>query len=358
MTALSVRDLRKSFGAETVLDGVDLSVEDGQLTAVLGASGCGKTTLLRLVAGFDRPDSGTIALGEGTVCGDEVFVSPQRRRVGYVPQEGALFPHLDVSANIVFGLPRTARRKQDRVEELLELVGLDPRVRHRPPRELSGGQQQRVALARALAPRPSLLLLDEPFSSLDASLRAETREAVVVALRASGASALLVTHDQGEAMSMADRIAIMREGRIIQAGSPAAVYEQPVDAETARCVGDAVVLAAHVRDGLAETSVGQVQLKNATSDGPLRVLVRPEQIRICAPRDGDLGGLARVERIEYYGHDSMVWLTVLATGEPISARILGDGAPPLGGTVRLELVGEGLHYGSRAPERSFAGVPS
>ncbi|RYV50916.1 ABC transporter ATP-binding protein [Pengzhenrongella frigida] len=344
MTALTIKGVCKSFGDHPVLDGVDLTVADGELTAVLGASGCGKTTLLRLIAGFAAPDEGTIALGDDVVVGDGTFVSPQRRRVGYVPQEGALFPHLDVAENIVFGLPRSERKAHHRVDELLELVGLDRRVRHRAPHQLSGGQQQRVALARALAPRPTLLLLDEPFSSLDAALRTETREAVVSALRAASASALLVTHDQGEAMSMADRIAIMRDGRIVQADAPAAVYGQPADAATARSVGHANVLEAQVRDGLAHTSIGPIPLRRLRRDGPAQILVRPEQVLIV-PADGtSIQTLARVDRVHFYGHDSVVALTVLATDERVLARISGGTSPVLGATVDLELAGEAMNY--------------
>ncbi|WP_407343090.1 ABC transporter ATP-binding protein [Pengzhenrongella phosphoraccumulans] len=353
MTALMIQSVCKAFGSHQVLGGVDLTVADGELTAVLGASGCGKTTLLRLVAGFAAPDGGTIRLGDDIVADDGVFVPAQRRRVGYVPQEGALFPHLDVAENIVFGLPRAQRREQHRVDELLELVGLDRAVRHRAPHQLSGGQQQRVALARALAPRPSLLLLDEPFSSLDAALRTETRDAVVNALRAAKASALLVTHDQGEAMSMADCIAIMRDGRIVQADAPAAVYGQPADAETARSVGEANVLAAQVRDGLAHTSIGPIPLRHQRRDGPTRVLIRPEQVRISTSTstststDGidDAPGslfLARVDRVHFYGHDSVVALTVLATDERVLARITDGTSPTLGATVDLQLAGEAL----------------
>lgn len=354
MTALEISGLHKTLGARPVLAGVDLSVDDGELTAVLGASGCGKTTLLRLIAGFEVPDEGTIVLGGRVVSGNGVLVPAQRRHVGYVPQEGALFPHLNVSENIVFGLPRSARRAEYRVDELLELVGLDRHVRHRPPSQLSGGQQQRVALARALAPRPTLLLLDEPFSSLDAALRAETRAAVVTALRAAQAAALLVTHDQGEAMSMADRIAIMRDGRILQTGSPATVYGRPADAETARSVGEAVTLAAQVRDGSAETSIGQIPLRRTVENGPVRLLVRPEQVRILPVVEGQRVQLARVDRIDYYGHDSLISLTVLATDEHVLSRIVGDTAPALGCTVRLELVGEALHYAPDAVDDASA----
>ncbi|MGV8965064.1 MAG: ABC transporter ATP-binding protein [Cellulomonas sp.] len=342
MTALTILGVRKAFGTHQVLDGIDLTVRDGELAAVLGASGCGKTTLLRLVAGFTSPDAGTIRLGDDLVADGDQFVPAQRRRVGYVPQEGALFPHLDVQANIVFGLPRAQRKVRHRVDELLELVGLERAIRARAPHELSGGQQQRVALARALAPRPALLLLDEPFSSLDATLRTETRDAVVRALRNAGAAALLVTHDQGEAMSMSDRIAIMRDGRIVQADTPAAVYGQPTDAETARSVGEANVLAAEVCGGLAHTSIGPIPLRRSLRDGPTRVLVRPEQVRIHPADDNGAPCRARVDRVHFYGHDWVVDLTVLATEERVLARITGGISPAVGVVVNLQLAGDAL----------------
>ncbi|MGH3627520.1 MAG: ABC transporter ATP-binding protein, partial [Sciscionella sp.] len=258
MTELSVTAVRKSFGRTEVLAGVDLRVPSGALTAILGPSGCGKTTLLRLVAGFDAPDSGMIAIGERVVCDGGRGLPPERRGIGYVAQEGALFPHLSVAANITFGLPRRARRAHERVAELLERVGMDASHADRQPHQLSGGQQQRVALARALAPEPALVLLDEPFSALDAGLRAETRLAVVQALAASATTTVLVTHDQSEALSVAHRVALMRDGRIVQAGSPAEMYGSPADAGVADFVGEAVVLPAEVTEGSARCALGTV----------------------------------------------------------------------------------------------------
>jgi iron(III) transport system ATP-binding protein len=227
MTALTIRQVTKSFGDVRALGGVDLQVADKTLTAVLGPSGCGKTTLLRLIAGFTAPDSGTIAFGDKQVAAPDQSLPPQRRGVGYVPQEGALFPHLDIAANITFGLPRRDRRSRRRVTDLLGLVGLSEQMAGRYPHELSGGQQQRVALARALAPRPSIILLDEPFSSVDAALRLNAGRAVADALRAAGATAVLVTHDQNEALSLADQVAVMTNGCILQTGTPDTIYTSP-----------------------------------------------------------------------------------------------------------------------------------
>ena len=245
MTSLYLEGVTKTYGPTRVLEGVDLDVPARSITTVLGPSGCGKTTLLRIIAGFTDPDAGTVTFGTSTVVGAGRVVPPQRRHVGYVPQEGALFPHLDVAANITFGLPRGQRRATARVDELLALVGLDDALRRRYPHELSGGQQQRVALARALAPRPALVLLDEPFSSLDAGLREGTARAVVAALRAADTTAVLVTHDQSEALSLSDQVAVMRAGRLAQIDNPAALYRSPVDVGVATFVGGAVLLPGH-----------------------------------------------------------------------------------------------------------------
>src|SRR5918999_1888469 len=267
MSALTVKDLTKSFAATPVLTGVDLHVPSGGLTALLGPSGCGKTTLLRLIAGFDDPDTGTIAVGDRVVAGAGRSVAARRRGIGFVPQEGGLFPHLTVAGNVAFGLPRRQRRDAGRVASLLALVGLDPALAERSPHQLSGGQQQRVALARALAPAPSLVLLDEPFSSLDASLREETRQAVADALTAAGATAVLVTHDQAEALSMADQVAVLRGGRLVQLTDPRTLYRRPGDLDVATFVGEAVVLDADIRDGRASCALGSLSLERSCPDG-------------------------------------------------------------------------------------------
>jgi iron(III) transport system ATP-binding protein len=342
VSALSVVGLRKSYGGTPVLQGIDLHVGEGELVAVLGESGCGKTTLLRLVAGFDTPDDGTIAFGSQQVYSAGRSVPPQRRRVGYVPQEGALFPHLDVTANIAFGLGRQQRREPARVAELLTLVGLDPAHAHRLPHQLSGGQQQRVALARALAPQPSLVLLDEPFSSLDAGLRAETRTAVAQALRTAGATALLVTHDQAEALSVADRVAVVRAGRITQLDTPTGLYDAPADSATASFVGDAVLLAAQAHHDTASSALGPVLLRSP-AEGPVLLLLRPEQISITdSPHPA--GTLARVNRVDYYGHDATVALTVLPDGPAVLARTTARSLPEHGATVGLTVTGTAQHF--------------
>ncbi|MFC0862992.1 ABC transporter ATP-binding protein [Sphaerimonospora cavernae] len=360
MTALTITGVTKSFGTTSVLEGIDLYVPAGSLTAVLGPSGCGKTTLLRLIAGFADPDGGAIAIGDQTVFAPGRSVPPQRRRVGYVAQEGALFPHLSVAANITFGLPRSARRAGERVPELLDLVGLDRRLASRFPHELSGGQQQRVALARALAPGPSVVLLDEPFSSLDAGLREGTRRAVVQALRETSATAVLVTHDQAEALSLADQVAVMRQGRLIQLDAPAKLYRYPCDTGVAGFVGESVLLPADLRDGEAECALGVLPLRD--SDGaaeasaqPRRgaVLIRPEQIRLHPFADA-AGVGAQVADVSFFGHDAAVRLDLLPDGPRVTARVLGQDLPVPGELVRLTVTGDVLAY----PADRMLGTPA
>jgi iron(III) transport system ATP-binding protein len=337
MSSLTVKDLTKSFAATPVLTGVDLHVPSGSLTALLGPSGCGKTTLLRLIAGFDDPDGGTVTVGDRLVAGPGRSVAARRRGIGFVPQEGGLFPHLSVAGNISFGLSRRHRRDTGRVRELLGLVGLAADLADRAPHQLSGGQQQRVALARALAPEPSLVLLDEPFSSLDATLRDETRLAVASALAASGATAVLVTHDQAEALSIADQVAVLRGGRLVQLTDPRTLYRQPTDLDVAAFVGEAVVLDADLRSGVAHCVLGDLAGEwagpgNALPDGPARVLLRPEQLRLVAPVPG--APEARVLRVDFYGHDSRVWLE-LPGGGMVSARLEGVDVPSAGDEVSI-----------------------
>ena len=316
--AVECAGLTKTFaGAEAgravvALDGVDLVVGSGDLVAVLGPSGCGKSTLLRVIAGFERPEAGTVAVGGRTVSGPGTFVAPERRRVGIVPQEQALFPHLSVAANVGYGLPRGDGRAA-RVEEMLDLAGLAG-LGGRMPHELSGGQQQRVALARALAPAPSVVLLDEPFANLDAALRVTLRAEVRNILRASGATAILVTHDQEEALSLAGTVAVMRGGRVVQAGPPDEVYRRPADLWVAEFVGDAnVVDGVAAGPGKVSCALGVLACSQGPDEGPVRVVVRPEQVRL------GVGAGAVVADRQYFGHDALVRV-VLADGTPVVAR--------------------------------------
>jgi iron(III) transport system ATP-binding protein len=351
--ALSANGLSKSFGATTVLAGLDLEVPAGSLTAVLGPSGCGKTTLLRLLAGFERADAGTIRLGERVLADEGSHLAPERRAIGFVPQEGALFPHLNVSANVGFGLSR-AQRRGGRVGELLELVGLAG-MAGRFPHQLSGGQQQRVALARALAPAPAVVLLDEPFDALDAGLRAQVRAEVRAALREAGATALLVTHDQEEALSLADVVAVMREGRIVQAADPQSLYRDPVDPEVALFVGEAVLLDADLDADDADTPLGHIAVRGV-APGARRgvVMLRPEQIS-CHDRPLTGSPRGRVIATEFFGHDATAQISLRdPAGFEITARCAGHHLPQIGEEVSILVEGSGLAYAEASPTSSTA----
>jgi iron(III) transport system ATP-binding protein len=333
-----------SSSSAPVLAGVNLSVPAGSLVAVLGLSGCGKTTLLRAIAGFERVQRGRIALGTHTLDdGHHVYVPPERRGIGYVPQEGALFPNLNVQANVAFGLSR-AQRRTDVVRELLELVGLVPLAR-RYPHQLSGGEQQRVALARALARRPKVLLLDEPFSSLDASLRATVREEVSTLLRRQGATTVLVTHDQEEALSLADSVAVLRDGTIVQQGTPAELYSTPVDARLASFLGAANLIEARFENGWAHTMLGQLQLRPDPARAPgLKhgvVIVRPEQLRVSSGEQPGDGLLGTVEQCLYYGHDALLHIRPVERGDAqaLIARVRGEQALASGTAVLVSARG-------------------
>lgn len=324
------------------LRGVDLDITPGAFTAILGASGCGKTTLLRLLAGFDRPSSGEIFLDGRMVAGPGVFLRPEQRRVGVVAQEGALFPHLDVAANVAYGLPgglRGRRARRERVGQMLELVGLPGHDRRRPD-ELSGGQQQRVALARALAPEPAVLLLDEPFSALDAALRVELREEVKDVLRRIDATTILVTHDQSEALSLADEVVMMREGRIVQSGSPWQVYANPVDRSAASFLGESVELPCRIcgADGellRVDCALGTLDVQRSAifDEGGANLLVlRPEQLVL-----GQGGIPATVARTSFFGHDGLVRVE-LTDGTPLLVRLDGREMPAVGSRVTVRLL--------------------
>ncbi len=343
MADLRITGLCKAFSGQTVLRGVNLAVPSGELVAILGSSGSGKTTLLRLLSGFERADSGTIEIGDVCVSGPGVHIPPERRHIGYVAQEGALFPHLSVGANVLFGLPPALRRDRFKAETLLESVGLPAAYAARSPQQLSGGEQQRVALARALAPAPKLVLLDEPFSALDAALRVETRQAVAAALDAAGATALLVTHDQSEALSMGKRVAVLRAGVLVQVATPLVLYRHPVDAELARFVGEAVLLPGMVSGGQVSCALGTLPLAVAMPSGAAEVMVRPEQIRLFPdPVNGMLRG--RVQTVTYYGHDASVTLALGQAERTVSARVSGHMAPKPGEEVGIDVEGPAMAY--------------
>ncbi|AYD02240.1 ABC transporter ATP-binding protein [Neorhizobium sp. NCHU2750] len=310
MSFVDIRGLRKTFGPVTALDGIDLSVDRGSRMVVVGPSGCGKTTLLRLVAGFEAADAGAIVIGGETMVEGAAAVPAHKRNIGIVAQDGCLFPHLTVAGNIVFGMTDEMPVKERRAAELMEMVGLDRSMLARRPDELSGGQQQRVALARALARKPRLMLLDEPFSALDTGLRAATRKAVGDVLKAEGIATLLVTHDQAEALAFADQVAVMRGGRLAQVGSPREVYSRPADPQTARFLGEAIILPARLIGGQAECALGLLPADASDgaghgavdgAGGARTIMLRPEQITLAEPGARDGAIMVRIRDVRFRG---------------------------------------------------------
>jgi iron(III) transport system ATP-binding protein len=307
--AIRARDLTRSFGDAVALDHFSLDVWEGGVVTILGPSGCGKTTALRVIAGFENA-GGSVEIHGRTVLGPGVHVPPERRRVGMVFQDYALFPHMTVAGNVAYGLPRGDRAP--RVGEVLELVGLTG-LEDRMPNELSGGQQQRVALARALAPKPEVILLDEPFSNLDASLRDRVRRELRTILTEARTTAVFVTHDQEEALATSDIVAVMREGRVLQADTPGHLYSNPADRWVAEFLGDADVLESVARDGRVDTPVGAF---DTDIHGTVSVIVRPENVQISLGETPN----AVVAGSEFFGHDQLVTLA-LNEGTRVRARI-------------------------------------
>ncbi len=306
-SALRVVGLRRTYGPIVAVDGVDLELGHSEMLAVLGPSGCGKTTILRLIAGLEDPDAGAIEIAGRRVAGPGASVPPERRRVGLVFQDYALFPHLTVAENVAYGL-RGDPDRAVRVRELLELVNL-PNAGARMPHELSGGMQQRVAIARALAPRPDVVLLDEPFSNLDAALRTQLRGDVREILRASGTSSVFVTHDQDEALTLGDRVAVMVRGRIEQVASPETIYGEPATPFVATFVGIANLVQADCADGVGMTGLGPVHLvgPHARTTGRAQVVIRPEHLEIEEAPDGPADGTAwRVVRRRFAGSEILL----------------------------------------------------
>lgn len=336
---LKISNLSVSYTDKSVLQDLSLHANRGELTAILGASGAGKSTLLRLIAGFDRPSSGTIVLDDQVVASDNEFVLPENRGIGIVPQDSALFSHLSVADNIGFGLSKSAN-KTARVKELLELVGLTE-FANRKPASLSGGQQQRVALARALAPKPKLILLDEPFSALDQELRTRLREDVKRILKAENATAILVTHDQEEALSLAEKVAVLRDGRIIQAGAPTEIYNAPADLGIATFLGDSVLVDGVVVDGKIQTDLGKLSALNSVTDGERGVVaIRSENFYLQPNSQGDSEVVGRV----FFGHDAVV--EVQTPKINIRARSNGPFAPEVGMRVTVWVRGAVNFYPS------------
>jgi iron(III) transport system ATP-binding protein len=314
MTSVCVKAVSKSFGGHAVLRGVDLAAPDRGVLALLGPSGCGKTTLLRIIAGFERADAGKVNLGDRIVDDIAHRVPPERRRIGYVSQDGSLFPHLTVAGNVAYGLPRR-QRKGTRVGQILDLVGLT-QLADRYPHQLSGGQQQRVALARALAPEPAVVLLDEPFNALDLELRRRMCEEVVTLLRRTGTTAILVTHDPGEAFATADLVAVMQDGAIMQCGPPDTVYRIPANPTVARLTGPAIFLEGVLKDNGIETPLGTLPLLRRNGSAVRMVaMLRPEQI---VPGHGPEGRKAAVIDRRFRGDHTV--LTVAGDGFQLDIR--------------------------------------
>lgn len=307
--AIRARGLTKTYGPVKALDDFSLDVWEGSVVTLLGPSGCGKTTALRVIAGFEEA-AGTVEIRGRVVLDSSTSVPPDKRRVGMVFQDYALFPHMTVEKNIAYGLGKN--RSQNRIDEVVELVGLHG-LSDRLPNELSGGQQQRVALARALAPKPDVILLDEPFSNLDAALRERVRRELKVILTEARTTAVFVTHDQEEALATSDIVAVMRDGRVLQADTPAHLYTHPIDSWVATFLGDADVLEVVARSGHADTLLGRF----ATDlSGPVTVMVRPEDVQISLGETAN----ATVAHVEYFGHDQLVTLA-MADGVRVRSRI-------------------------------------
>jgi iron(III) transport system ATP-binding protein len=338
---LSLNSIHKSIAGQKILKDLSLQVKEHELVAVLGSSGSGKTTLLRLISGFDSPESGEIEILGSKVFAKNVFVPAEKRRVGFVPQDAALFPHLSVAGNIEFSLSDlSAAERQKRVQELLtlvDMVGFEERL----PHQLSGGQRHRVALARALAPKPDLILLDEPFSSLDAELRARLREDVKKVLLTTGTTAILVTHDQEEALSIATRVAILREGTIAQIGLPKDIYQAPTDVEMATFLGDSVIIEGTVKNGKIDTQLGQLSPLNQVTEGAKgRVAIRPENFYL----QPNPNGAGEVVGRTYFGHDALI--EVKLPSLVIQARANGPFAPEMGMRVTVWVRGQVNFYTS------------
>lgn len=353
MTRLELRGIQKSFGDHMAVNVPELDLPSGELSVLLGPSGCGKTTLLRILAGFERADAGCVKLGDELLTAPGRHLTPERRGIGMVFQDQALFPHLRVAENIAFGLPRgragrAARRA--RVAELIELVGLEG-LAERYPHELSGGQQQRVALARALAPSPGILLLDEPFSGLDLETRVRVRGEVRDILQAAGATALLVTHDQDEALSLARLLLVMRDGTIVQRGAPAELYREPASPWVAGFLGEVDLLAGDVRGGTLSCELGRFPA--ALPDGAAEIAIRPESLGVSDELPAH-GIPARLLRSEFFGHDLVLHLET-AGGAALRARVMGPAL--LGASARLAAMEPGaqLTVGLVGEARAFAG---
>ena len=329
---LRLEGVWKTFSDAPVLAGLNLDVGPGEVVSLIGPSGCGKTTTLRIIAGLERPDRGTVQMHET----DVTAAPPERRGIGFVFQDYALFPHLTVEENVSFGLRKLAKNeRRKRVNELLELVGLTG-LANQVPDKLSGGQQQRVALARALAPSPSLLLLDEPFSNLDPHLRRRVRHEVLQIVRASGAGVVWVTHDHDEGLIVADRVAVLIDGAVVQNGPPAQIWRNPSDPWVAQFVGSGDVLTGTVQSGSIRTALGPVAAVGLSEGAEARVLVRPEEVKIHP-----LGASGTIVRRHFSGSDN-VYCVQLEGGELLHTRQPSSVEFPRGTPVKVKLATDEL----------------
>jgi iron(III) transport system ATP-binding protein len=330
---LSLRSVSKTFGDHCAVEALSLDVKPGEILCLLGPSGCGKTTLLRLIAGLERVDGGSIALGELEISSAKVFMPPEKRGVGLMFQDFALFPHMRVIDNVAFGLKRLGRDTAlKEARAALARMGLESYA-DRYPHMLSGGQQQRVALARAIAPRPAVLLMDEPFSGLDSRLRNIIREETLATLRAARATAILVTHDAEEAMRLGDRIAVMRGGRLVQAGTAEELYHRPADVYVAETFSEVHVIPCRVISGWAVGPLGRFRAP-ADVEGEAVLCVRPREIEIGPASSGTP---ARVTDVRFLGSDALAELAVQGLERPLSVRLRAAQAPEAGAEVSFRV---------------------
>jgi iron(III) transport system ATP-binding protein len=344
MNALELISLSKSFGTQKALDDICLSVPTGSRTVIVGPSGSGKTTLLRMIAGFEFPDAGSLTLNGQTLVDANHAVPAYKRQIGYVPQDGALFPHMTVAANIGFGLADNGSSKSERILQLMDSVALDANMAGRWPHELSGGQQQRVALARALAQQPRLMLLDEPFSALDTGLRGAMRKMVARLLENAGVTTILVTHDQGEALSFADQLAVMRGGCLVQSGHPMDLYRYPKDEQTACFLGEAVVMPAQIEAGWAACDLGSIPVNSNGFNGLAQIMLRPEQLQVADASTDGQGCHAVVTERDFAGNTCTLTVELHSQADQAARRSFlvrstGMHAPPAGSAVQLSILG-------------------